>query len=1107
MPDISRARAATQPNDHSRDLHDDGDAAPGGSLPNGVGSSRKRGRHELSDLEDEEDDEDDDAAGEAARAAKRKKQRDLVIERTMQDRDVDGYLPGSIVRVKLLRFVTYDAVEFRPGPYLNMIIGPNGTGKSTIVCAIALGLGWRPHVLGRAKDVAAFVKQGYDTGSIEVELKGKPGQRNLKIRREISRKDNQSDWYIDGQKTTQKEVHARVNALDIKIDNLCSFLPQDKVADFARMAPPQLLKEVQKAAGEGDLIEQHEKLTELGREEVKVADKLASAQAEVDHLKQRQEVLERDVQRFKERQAIERQVKFLEIRVPQLKYTKARERSLRFKPQVQRRKARVERAKLHLKPYEQVKEDYEEFSEKLRLRKDKAKTSLDKVAKDLQKCVSVLEKKEHEAEGLHQKMASLDQREANHRQRVETLKAEIRELQAAIANPPDIANTQGIEQEVRKIRMKERALISERSDLKASMEEINLENRSLRLTLDDSRKKLASLDNVRQQRLTALQSADKDAFRAVLWLRDNQQLFSGKIYEPVLLEASIKDMRFAAAAESCLNWATFRTFVCETRSDYDIFTRELVDRQKLRLNVVEVENFDDNLLKGVYPPEVLRNYNFDTTAIDVVDAPAPVLKYLSHSSNLHRIPLSLMANPAPDLLETIANDGQIHRFVYGGINYSVTISSYGNRRSTTTTKPFAAKPRNFGTAVDQNRKRELEQAVLDCNTRAQESEGRLQQLMQREQVLKADLAKLDQQRLALTEETRAAQAARTQYEKDKNKLSTKKTHLQEAVRRPSTETERSNIRQVLRRLAADRANLAQDIKSHMIQQNKLRMEYDIHFLEILQHESNRTAFAEQFKKAQDKVESEKAALNDVMEREKASRRQAKALLERYQTLFNAAEPEITTMLNETPVQEDVIQKHSDNIASLTEEKQELDSVIKEIRDSWEPAIRSLVEEVSNKFSAAFDRIGCAGEIRVATERDYDKWGIEILVKFRDNEELQLLTGQRQSGGERSLSTIMFLMGLTELGKSPFSLVDEINQGMDQRAERAVHNQMVDVTCGQHARQYFLITPKLLNHLKYHERMRVLIICNGEWLPPKFNFKSVLKHHRDREEAKARMQAA
>lgn len=34
------------------------------------------------------------------------------------------------------------------------------------------------------------------------------------------------------------------------------------------------------------------------------------------------------------------------------------------------------------------------------------------------------------------------------------------------------------------------------------------------------------------------------------------------------------------------------------------------------------------------------------------------------------------------------------------------------------------------------------------------------------------------------------------------------------------------------------------------------------------------------------------------------------------------------------------------------------------------------------------------------------------------------------------------MSLTEHARAPFALVDELNQGMDQRAERCVHNELV-----------------------------------------------------------------
>lgn len=39
------------------------------------------------------------------------------------------YPIGSITRIKMKNFLTYDDVEVFPGPRLNLVIGPNGTGK------------------------------------------------------------------------------------------------------------------------------------------------------------------------------------------------------------------------------------------------------------------------------------------------------------------------------------------------------------------------------------------------------------------------------------------------------------------------------------------------------------------------------------------------------------------------------------------------------------------------------------------------------------------------------------------------------------------------------------------------------------------------------------------------------------------------------------------------------------------------------------------------------------------------------------------------------------------------------------------------------------------
>lgn len=59
-------------------------------------------------------------------------------------------------------------------------------------------------------------------------------------------------------------------------------------------------------------------------------------------------------------------------------------------------------------------------------------------------------------------------------------------------------------------------------------------------------------------------------------------------------------------------------------------------------------------------------------------------------------------------------------------------------------------------------------------------------------------------------------------------------------------------------------------------------------------------------------------------------------------------------------------------------------------------------------------MGCQGEVFLAENETYRKWGISIRVRFRsdaDGGKLTELSKHVQSGGERSVSTILYLMAL------------------------------------------------------------------------------------------------
>ena len=235
--------------------------------------------------------------------------------------------PGSIVRVRLKDFVTYTNAEFNPGPNLNMVIGPNGTGKSTLVCAICLGLGWEPSHLGRQKNIGDFVKNGQDKGEIEIELAADPKRQssNPIVTTKITRQGNKSDFLINGKKETKKAVLKLMRSFSIQVDNLCQFLPQDRVAEFARLSPIELLAQTQRAAAPPEMCEWHESLKTMRKEQKR---KLNEQQVIMEELKvkeKRQQEQEEIVQRLNERKEWQARVAALEKLRPFPQYRLATE--------------------------------------------------------------------------------------------------------------------------------------------------------------------------------------------------------------------------------------------------------------------------------------------------------------------------------------------------------------------------------------------------------------------------------------------------------------------------------------------------------------------------------------------------------------------------------------------------------------------------------------------------------------------------------------------------------------------------------------------------------------------------------------------------------------
>ena len=188
--------------------------------------------------------------------------------------------------------------------------------------------------------------------------------------------------------------------------------------------------------------------------------------------------------------------------------------------------------------------------------------------------------------------------------------------------------------------------------------------------------------------------------------------------------------------------------------------------------------------------------------------------------------------------------------------------------------------------------------------------------------------------------------------------------------------------------------------------------------------------------------------------------------------------------------EDVFLQYKAKAAELEKHKQMCDQAggalqakkdeFDEVRKMQVDYLQGVCENISHFFEEYMQELGFGGCVKIDTEGSSVDWSLLIQVQFRKSVPQQTLSAQVHSGGERAVSTIMFLMALNTIVQSPLRIVDEINQGMDERNERLVMRRIIANTTGRDGKQYFLITPKLLEGLSTmeDEDVTVHVVYNG-----------------------------
>ncbi|KAJ8347147.1 hypothetical protein SKAU_G00285480 [Synaphobranchus kaupii] len=663
---------------------------------------------------------------------------------TAGDSNGEGFVEGSIVRITMQNFLSYNHSEVIPGPNLNMIVGPNGTGKSSIVCAICLGLAGKTAVLGRGDKVGLYVKRGCTKGFVEIELY-RTGA-NLVIKREIHVENNQSVWTVNGRHASQKAAEEEVKALHIQVGNLCQFLPQEKVGEFAKMSKIELLEATEKSIGPPEMYEFHCKLKTFRTKEKEMENVCKNSASFLEKVTQRQERNKQDVERFYEKKRHLDMIKMLECKRPWVEYETARQELVVVKAERDKQKEklkdlkelqgptlrRIQAIDNQLRPIDnRMKEKsvaIKEASQRCKHKQDQ----LDLKNKEIEEIQHTVKLKETEE-------ADRQKRIGNTRRMIEDLQAELRSVGAQEDVAPQI---DAVNAELRRAQEERAQTDGELSDLRRDKDTQNGELMILK-------NKLRGLQDMMKRKEDALRGRFRDTYNALLWLRNNRQRFQGNVHEPMMLVINVKDARHAKYVESHLPQNDLRAFVFQRPEDMEVFMTEVRDHQRLRVNAVIAPPQSCAERPASRPIQSLQHYGFFSYLRELFDAPEEVMSYLCHQYRVNDIPVGTEKTKA--MIETVIRESNLRILYTAEEKYTIKKSSYSNK---TISSNSALRPSQFlSMTMDTEEKQLLEeklqsavQSLEAINVKMQALKDRVVQLDRRDHELRAQKKQLLEQK-------------------------------------------------------------------------------------------------------------------------------------------------------------------------------------------------------------------------------------------------------------------------------------------------------------------------------------------------------------------------
>jgi chromosome segregation ATPase len=909
---------------------------------------------------------------------------------------------------------------------------------------------------------------------------------------------------LNGRTVPAEKVKDMIASFNIQVDNLCQFLPQDKVSSFSSLDGAALLKATERALERPDskVLEMHEELDEMKKRLRNAARSTEALREKIAALEALQANAERDVLRFKERERLVEEVSWLKKKLPWMKFESLRKQTIDLMELLKQREKELADVKERLRPYEQRMEQAAAEATAASHRTKPLHEKVNKLMATVTRMRVTLDQLANEHADLSKKRESLV-KDAQLRER------RVREAEAAATAARDKLSE--FESSAPALQQRQRdadaaADGAERELEKAQQESVRTRGgkRQVDDRLRDAEHRLRELGDRERQKLQRFSQMYHTAttIEAYKFLHSpaSEGVFQHQVIGPIGFLIEPKTEHAALIVETALPASTIKSFI--------VFSE--ADREALR------SRFDVNAIYAPRPVPLQRKVDdakkaqlkIESWLDEVIECDAAVMNVLLGQHNIAAMAIC-KASADPKAV----SEGGIGYFFINRMQYTSVRARHGEKHLTTKQRDFSHKRvRLLSRGGNAEQERELRAEIDLLRTQSDQLNEEIERARERESVVQRLIGAARSARAAVQNLQGETARAQRQVRNAEERLSDARDEARgDLAEQRATLTRKINDNN--QRRLAELTAIASAVEK-LVETSR-----DADAAELLREAMTERATAARAECSALRVQAKDLeafviiARNDYEVKKKETREQkVKAETEcpiddevraRFETMpdteelvqsqIDDKEGRIGLIVLGTSVMREYTEREAQlgvlrpQLASADDTHQQEVAQLDALHNRWLPLIQGITAKLNGSFAMFMRELGCAGEVALQEDDDYAKWQLQIRVTFRNNEPLQPLSGNVHSGGERSVSTMLFLIAMQDLSDVPFRLVDEINQGMDPRNERAIFSLVVRAATRPNTPQYFLITPKLLLDLEYSEAATVLAVFNGQHMIPQEDY--------------------